>query len=167
MRKPFLHVSLVITAAISLFLASCKSGPKDSDIEKSVNEKAAVVASDVSGFGTTVKDGVVTLNGQFKDAVSKDAFETTVKAIPGVKSIVNNSTVVAPAPPPAAVEISADDALIKGLADVTKNFPGVKADVKDGVVTLTGEIKRSSLPKLMAGVSSLKPKKIEQKLTVK
>ena len=43
----------------------------------------------------------------------------------------------------------------------------MKADVKDGVVTLTGEIKKASLPKLMQSLMALKPKKVDNKLTVK
>jgi osmotically-inducible protein OsmY len=52
------------------------------------------------------------------------------------------------------------------VADATKDFAGVTAAVNDGIVTLTGTIKKADLPKLMQSVSSLKPKKIENKLTV-
>jgi hypothetical protein len=77
---------------------------------------------------------------------------------------VNNGTVT---PPPPPVTISADDTLIKGVADAVKDFTTVKVDVKDGVVTLTGEIKKASLPKLMQSLMALKPKKVDNKLTVK
>ncbi|MEO5681474.1 MAG: BON domain-containing protein [Chitinophagaceae bacterium] len=136
-------------------------------MEKTVTEKITAISSDVSDASASVKDGVVTLNGMFKDDASKAQFEATVKAIPGVKSVVNNSTVAPPPPAPAAVEVTADDPLVKGVTDATKDFPGVKADVKDGVITLTGDIKRSSLPMLMKSLNTLKPKKIENKLTIK
>ena len=63
--------------------------------------------------------------------------------------------------------VAADDPLTKGVADATKDFPGVKAEVKDGVITLTGEIKRAGMQKLMMGLNTLKPKKIDNKLTIK
>jgi hypothetical protein len=49
----------------------------------------------------------------------------------------------------------------------SKHYPGVSATIQDGVVTLTGEIKRADLQKLMKSLNTLKPKKIENKLTIK
>jgi hyperosmotically inducible periplasmic protein len=169
MRKSFLRFAFMFTALaiVAMSMPACKSGPKDADLEKMISEKAAAISADATGVASTVKDGVVTLSGVFKDDASKTAFETTVKAIPGVKSVVNNSTVTPPPPPPAPVVVAADDPLTKGVADATKDFPGVKAEVKDGIITLTGDIKRASLPKLMMGLNTLKPKKIDNKLTIK
>ena len=39
--------------------------------------------------------------------------------------------------------------------------------MKDGVVTLTGDVKKSDLPKVMQALSAMHPKKIENKATVK
>jgi len=168
MRKSFLRFAFVFAAVAIVVLSACKSGPKDADLEKTVTEKLSAASTDVTGGSATVKDGVVTLSGVFKDDASKAAFETTVKAIPGVKSVVNNSTVAAPAAPvPAPVVINGDDALKAGVADATKDFPGVKAEIKDSVITLTGDIKRASLQKLMMSLHTLKAKKIDNKLTIK
>lgn len=82
----------------------------------------------------------------------------------------DNPTVVAPAPAasaPAPVTISQDTALQAGLRDATKEFPGVNATVNNGEITLTGDIKRSKLPTLMMALNSLRPKKINNQLTVK
>jgi hypothetical protein len=78
----------------------------------------------------------------------------------------NTTTTLAPAPN-APVTISPDDSLQTGLRDATKDFPGVNASVDNGVVTLTGEISRDRLPRLMQAVNSLHPKKVNNKLTVK
>ncbi len=71
------------------------------------------------------------------------------------------------APPPAPVIISADDSLTGLLLPVTKDFPAVKADVKGGVVTLTGEVERARLKTLIQSVQALHPKKVENKLVIK
>lgn len=147
--------------AISIVFVSCK--PKDADIKTAI-EQAIAAVSDASNAVIDVKDGVATITGEFKDDATKAAIETAAKAVKGVKSVVNNGTVT---PPPPPVTISADDALIKGVTDAVKDFTTVKADVKDGVVTLTGDIKKASLPKLMQSLMALKPKKVENKLTVK
>jgi hypothetical protein len=145
-------------------MISC--GVKDSTIQQ--NADAALKAnSDMAGITADVNKGVVTLTGQCKDEMSKTAAEATIAKIEGVKQVVNNCTIAPPPPPPAPVAITADDPLSKAVADATKDYPTVKANVNDGVITLTGEIKRPELKKLIESLHSLKPKKIDNKLTIK
>jgi osmotically-inducible protein OsmY len=146
-------------------MSSC--GVKDSTIRQNV-DAALKANSDMSGITADVSKGVVTLTGQCKDEMSKTAAESTIAKIEGVKQVVNNCTIAPPPPPPPApVAITADDPLSKGVADATKDYPTVKASVNEGVITLTGEIKRPELKKLMESLHSLKPKKIDNKLTIK
>ena len=83
-----------------------------------------------------------------------------------------DTAVVAPADntttkaPDTAIVISADDSLKNNLTDATKDFPGVTATVDQGEVTLTGNINRDRLPKLMMSINALHPKKINNKLTI-
>ncbi len=65
------------------------------------------------------------------------------------------------------VEISADETLRNNVNDVVKAYDGVSADVKDGVVTLRGNIKQNDLQSLIMKVQELKPKKVENQLVVK
>ncbi len=67
----------------------------------------------------------------------------------------------------APVEVANDNELQVGVKDATKDYPGVNASVENGEITLTGEIKRDRLPRLMMALSSLRPKKINNNLTVK
>jgi hyperosmotically inducible periplasmic protein len=150
--------------SLALTIAAC--GVKDSSIQEEITKKAAT-ATELNGITASVKDGVVTLNGEFKDEATKAQAEATVKTIKGVKSVINNGTITPPPPAPAPVQITADDPLKTAVKDATKDFPGVVAEVNDGVITLTGEIKRSSLKTLMQSLNTLKPKKIENKLTIK
>ena len=69
-------------------------------------------------------------------------------------------------PPDTAVVISADDSLKRMLPDATKDFPGVTASVDQGVITLSGNINRDRLPKLMMAINALHPKKINNNLTI-
>ncbi|HEX8357460.1 MAG TPA: BON domain-containing protein [Segetibacter sp.] len=79
---------------------------------------------------------------------------------------IDTTTTVAPAPT-APVEITADDALTTSLKDATKDYPGVNATVNNGEITLTGEVQRAKLPDLMQTLNSLRPKKINNQLTIK
>ena len=81
---------------------------------------------------------------------------------------VDTTSLSAPAPvTPAPAEIAPDATLQAGVRDATKDLPGVKAAVNNGEITLTGEIKRSRLADLMMSLNSLKPKKINNQLTIK
>ena len=157
--------AFVLIAALAVTtLFSCK--PKDADIQTAITEKIKAMP-ELAGISATVVDGVATLTGEFKDEAAKMFAENTIKGIKGVKSVVNNGVIPPPPPPPAPVIITADDPLTKSVTDAVKDFAGVSAAVKDGVVTLTGDIKRSELQKLMKSLNTLKPKKIDNQLTIK
>ena len=66
-----------------------------------------------------------------------------------------------------AVEISSDATLRSSVNDVVKTYNGVEAEVKDGVVTLRGNIKQDELQTLIMKVQELKPKKVENQLVIK
>jgi osmotically-inducible protein OsmY len=159
-----LLAKVFLVLMISFFFLSC--GVKDSDIQTAISEKTSTTP-ELSGVTASVTGGVVSLSGEFKDEASKSVGEAAVKSIKGVKSVVDNARITPPPPPPAPVEISADDQLSKSVADATRAFTGVSGAVHDGVITLTGNIKRSELPRLMKALNSLKPKKIENQLTIK
>lgn len=151
-------LSLVAVASLSFTLVSC--GPKDADIQKAVQEKLA----NTPGITADVKDGVVTLNGEFADDATKNAVETDVNTVKGVKSLVDNATVT-----PAPVQINGDDVLKTGITAALKDYPEVVSNVQvqDSVITLTGDIKKADLPKIMQALMALHPKKVVNNATVK
>ncbi|WP_429047616.1 BON domain-containing protein [Chitinophaga sp. W3I9] len=152
------HLTTVILSVGLLFMISCKSKPKDADIQAAVT--TALQSS--PGVSADVKDGVVTLSGSVATQADKDAAEAAVKLNQGVKSVVNNVTVAPPPPPPPApVEVTADDSLKTAVASIVKDFPGIQADVKDGVITITGEQKADRWKKLKMALDALKPKKVD------
>lgn len=152
--KSLAFIALIVTIGIT----GCK--PKDADIKTAV-EKSIASVPELTGTTVDVKEGVVTLGGELKDETAKALAETTTKVVKGVKSVTNSITIEAP------VVIAVDEVLTKNVADAVKDYPTVVAVVNDGVVSLTGEIKKDALPKLMMALSSLKPKQIANKLTVK
>jgi len=169
MQKKMHRILLTFIAVISLSVLLFSCGPKDADVQSAV-ETSLKANNELSGLTASVKDGVVTLTGETKSEAAKAQAEEITRSVKGVKNVINNSTVAAPPPPPVApapVEIAVDEALTKAVSDIIKDFPGVKAEVKEGVITLTGEIKRASLQKLMPMLHSLKPKNIDNKLTIK
>lgn len=150
--------TLAVTATFALAFAAC--GPKDADIKMAADSAIA----GTQGVTVDVVKGVATISGQFTDDAAKAATEAKVKAVKGVKSVVDNATVT---PPPPPVVISPDEMLKAGVDSALKAWNGLTATVADGVVTLSGEIKKSDLPKVMQALSALKPKKIDNKAKVK
>ena len=136
-------LAVFFTASVLFF--GCK--PKDSDVQAKITEKFASMP-ELMGASASVTDGVATLTGEVKDDATKEASAAKATAVKGVKSVVNNETITAPPVVAAPVVIAPDDALTTNVKDATKDFPTVTAAVADGVVTLTGTIAKSSLPKL-------------------
>lgn len=148
-----------LASAIVLSLAFVACGPKDADIQAG----AAAAIAGVEGVTVRVEKGVAILTGAFADEATKNSTEALVRAVKGVKSVLDSATVT----PPAPVVISPDETLRNNVTAALKEFSTLTANVQDGVVTLTGEIKRTELPKVMQALSALQPKKIENKATVK
>ncbi len=148
-------VTLAAVLALSVAFTSCKQ--KDSDIQTTVQ------STQTTGITATVNDGVATLTGEVADEAAKTAaYESAVKS-KGVKSVVNNITVMAPVAP---VVVTADDPLQMSVNNAIKDHPTVQATVVDGVVTLNGTLEKAKLANLMMALNSLKPRKIDNNLTI-
>jgi osmotically-inducible protein OsmY len=153
-----------LVICLVLFIASCKQGPADKDIENDLSSKIRTTAP---GVVMTVKNGVVTLSGTCPDESCKHASETAAKQTKGVKEVVNNIIISSPPAPPPTVDITSTDTLQASLNNLLSAYKTVKGTVNDGVITLTGEIKRSQLTPLMQSVNELKPKRVVNNLQIK
>ncbi|MFB9109364.1 BON domain-containing protein [Flavobacterium gyeonganense] len=155
--------SIALGIILGLVLLACT--PKDADIQKEINEKLA----DTPEVQVTIHEGVATIVGTCEDDAFKKNIERSVKAIKGVKSVVNNCQIPVPneEPAAAAVIINSDADLDKSVGKVIKSYDGVSATVVGGVVTLSGEIKRSQLQPLIQSIQELKPQKVDNKLIIK
>ena len=155
---------LVLFTFASLLFVSCK--PKDSDFQTKI-EQGLNASPETSGVTVDVKDGTATLNGEVKDQEAREKAGRVARDVNGIKNVENHITVtpaVVVAPP---VEVNSDATLTQGVKDATKDFPTVAANVNNGVITLTGSIKRSDLQNLMMSLNTLHATKIENNLTIK
>ena len=152
---------LLMAIAIMTTVSFVSCSPKDADIQADIETKLKAMPDMVTGATVEVKDGVATLSGECKDEMCKAACEKTAKEVKGVKSVVSNFTMAAAPAAAAPVVIAADDPLTKAVADATKDYPGVTASVKDGVVSVTGEITKDKWKKLKMALDGLHPKKVD------
>lgn len=155
--------NLLFVLGFALVFAACK--PSDSQIAESVKAKVSAVSPSIN---STVQDGVVTLSGEVSDEATKSAAEAALSDVKGVKSVVNNLTVPPPPPPPAPVVINPDDVLRNSIdsAFKAKGITGITATVSGSVVTLTGNVKKADLQKVMQAANEIKPKKVVNQMVV-
>ena len=152
------HLTTVILSVGLMLMISCKGKPKDADIQATVT--TALQAT--PGVTADVKDGVVTLSGTVNSDADKTAAEAAATAAKDVKSVTNNIMVTPPPPPPSEpVAVTADDSLKSAVAGIVKDFPGIQADVKEGVIIITGEQKAARWKTLKMALDALKPKKVD------
>lgn len=155
-------LAIIAIAAFTFAMPACKTKVSDAEIKTSAD--AALQANTaLSGVTAEIANGVATLTGNVADEAAKTAAETAIKGVKGVTSVVNNITV---APP---VVIAPESALETAVKDAIKDHPTVTASVSpEGVVTLTGEIKKADQVKLMQKVNATRPKSVDTKgLSVK
>jgi osmotically-inducible protein OsmY len=153
-----------ILAISGITLVSCEGKQTDAEIQSSINEKIAS-NNEMKGLNATVREGVVTLSGECPTEECKKECAEEIKDIKGVKNIENNIRVASAAS--SAVEIDSDETLRSSVNDVVKNYRGVEAEVKDGVVILRGEIKRDNLQDLIVSLNELRPRKVDNQLVIK
>ncbi len=164
MKFTKLFLAVIVTA--SLLFVGCK--PKDAEIKANV-EKALAADPMMTGTSVNVKDGIVTITGECQDEACRAMCEKTVKAVKGVKSVINNCTIVAAsAPPPASTTTMLNEATQQQIRDGFKDIPGVTvvftADkaVISGAVTAANRMKIMQMlaaAKVVSDVSNLKDKK--------
>ena len=150
-----------IALAVSIGSISCNKKVSDADLQ---TQATTVVTSNPSA-SVEVKDGTAHLSGTFADQQSKDAMIASLKAIPGVKDVMDMSTIEAPV----VVEtVSAvDPAVQQSVADAVKDFPSVKVEVINGELTLTGNVSAEQARNVKMSVDALKAGKVNYNYTVK
>ena len=145
---------------VSTVAVSCKKKPNDTELATQATEivKANPTAS------VEVKEGVAHLSGTFATQAEKDAMIASLKAIPGVKDVMDMASVT----PAAAVETASvvDPAVQQKLADAVKDFKTVKVEVVNGELTLTGDVTAEQARKIKMSVDALKLGKVNFKYNV-
>lgn len=155
-RIAFIIACVIITG---ITFQSCKES--DQKIQGEVNK---VLAKDYAKIKSEVKDGVVTLTGIVESMEEKTGAENVVHSLKPVKSVVNNIEVQVP-PPPVNPDDTLKSAVEAGLT--VAGFKDVKVEVANGEVTLTGDIKKKDLTKVMQVANEAKPQKVNNKLNLK
>ncbi|ASW76213.1 transporter [Chryseobacterium piperi] len=160
MKKTIAMAALAL--AVSFGAISCKKKVSDADLQ---TQATTIVTSNPSA-SVEVKEGVAHLSGTFPDQASKDAMIKELKAVNGVKDVMDMAT-IAPATPPVDTTSAVDPVVQKKVQDAVKDFPSVKVEVVNGELTLTGSVSKEQARKIKQSVDALKAGKVNYNYTVK
>ncbi|MCW3159827.1 BON domain-containing protein [Chryseobacterium oryctis] len=162
MKKTIAMAALAV--AVSFGAVSCKKKVSDADLQT----QATTVVTSNPNASVEVKEGVAHLSGTFETQEAKDAMIAQLKAITGVKEVMDMAT-VAPAPVAAPVETQSAVApeVQQKVKDALKDFPTVKVEVVNGELTLTGTASSTQARKIKESVDALKVGKVNFNYTVK
>jgi len=163
MKKTIAMAALAI--AVSFGAVSCKKKVSDADLQ---TQATTVVTANPSA-SVEVKDGVAHLSGTFETQEAKDAMIKQLKAITGVKEVMDMAT-VAPAvtaTTPVETKSAVDPMVQQKVQDAVKDIPGVKVEIVNGELTLTGSVSSADARKVKESVDALKVGKVNYKYTVK
>src|SRR6202046_2408575 len=165
MKSKSLAKFLTVVAAAACLIA-CSEGAKQSpDVTDSIRKSLDQSNLRDVKVSQDRDKGVVTLTGQVASDTDKSQAESIAKSIAGSQVVADEIAVVPPGPAASDTKTVNSD-LDKGIEEnldaalVQNRYKkDVKYDVKNGVVTLTGEVnsqtKRAQVEKLAAGVPNV------------
>lgn len=157
MKKSIAMAALAL--AVSFGSISCKKKVSDTELQT----QATTIVNSNPNASVEVKDGTAHLSGTFADQASKDSMIASLKAIPGVKDVMDMSTVEAPIETVSAV----DPAVQQKVTDAVKDFPSVNVEVVNGELTLTGNVSSAQARQIKMSVDALQAGKVNYNYTVK
>jgi osmotically-inducible protein OsmY len=154
----------MLTLIISGSLAGCSSTTKSPDVSDSIRKSLDQAGLQDVTVSQDRDKGVVTLGGHVPSDGDKSQAESLAKSMAGGQVVSNQIGVIPPAAESEAKAINSD--LDKGIEKnldavliLRRLHKGVKYDVKNGVVTLKGEVdsqaKRAHVEKVATAVPNV------------
>lgn len=158
MKKMIAMAALALS--VSFASTSCKKKVSDAELQS----QATTVVTSNPNASVEIKDGVAHLSGTFADQAAKDQMIASLKAISGVKDVMDMSTIAIPAP---VVVNTVDPANMQKVSDALKDFPSAKAEVINGELTITGTVSSVQARKIKESVDAMQVGKVNYNYTVK
>lgn len=158
MKKLLLMMACVFT--VGLTFQACKSG--DQKIKTDVDK----VLTQYKNVTSVVNDGAVTLAGAVETQQERSTIETQVKAVKNVRAVMNNIIVTGGGMPSA----TSQDAMLQSAIRTSLSAAGynsVIVSVQNGEVTLSGDLNRADLTKVMQMANEVNPSRVINNLNLK
>ena len=157
MKKLSIPILLMGAFTLTIIFNSCKEKMKDADIKAAIELQLKADPMSASTM-VSVDKGVATITGECKDDMCKSHCAEIVKAVKGVKEVVNNCTVAPPVAPPVSHITVLDDATQLKVIDGLKDIKGVSVEFSGDKAILSGEVTKADRMKIMQMLASVKVK---------
>jgi hyperosmotically inducible periplasmic protein len=160
MKKLRLSVAMLAVLAVGILTGCSETSTKSPDVSDSIRKSL-----DQAGFkdvtvGQDRDKGVVTLGGQVTSDNDKSQAESLAKSLAGAQVVANQIAVVPSGAEKEAKAVNSDEKNLDAALIQNKMHNNVKYEVKNGVVTLTGEVnsqyKRDHAEKVATSVPNVK-----------
>jgi len=141
----------------SILFLGCKS--QDKDIKKAI----AVHAKEelmFAGINYIVTNGTATLTGNCPSQELKNKLVKRIRSTSGVKSVIDKTVI-------GSVVLDYDFVLKQKIDSVLSRYASVESSVKNGVVVLTGDLKKDESEQLLQSLNRLSIKNIVNNLSSK
>lgn len=158
----FIMACAVITG---MGMQSCRSN--DAKVQ---NEVENVLRSNYSNVSTTYREGVATLTGVVDTQQERTAAENAARSVKNVRSVVNNITVRQAQPTPASsVTVNRDETITSNINSRLRSegFNDVRVSVSNGEVTLSGDLNRTDLNKVMQIANESSPRRVVNNINLR
>jgi hyperosmotically inducible protein len=165
MKKLRLSVALLTLLAVGILAGCSGTAAKSPDVSDSIRKSLDQSGLKAVSVSQDRDKGVVTLGGQVASESDKVQAETIAKSLAGTQVVANQIAVIPLGVEKEAKAVNSD--LDKGIEHnldaaliQNKMHDNVKYEVKNSVVTLTGEVnsqyKRDAAERLATGVPNVK-----------
>lgn len=160
MKKIVLMITCVLLTSVAFQACKPNDQKLNTEVENALKERHPSVSS-------STMEGVVTLTGMVESQQEKMAAGESARAVKNVKDVVNNIQVREPVP--AAPVVNPDTTIRTDIMSKLEagGYKGVKVEVNNGEVTLSGDVKRSDLTKVMQIANESNPKKVTNNIKTK
>jgi osmotically-inducible protein OsmY len=161
MKTLSLSVALLTILTVGIF-SGCSHATKSPDVSDNIRKSLDQAGLSQVSVGQDRDKGVVTLGGHVPSDGDKSQAESIAKSIAGSQVVANQIAVIPPGVESVAKTVNSDlDSGIEKNLDAAlvqrRLEKGVKYDVKNGVVTLTGEVNSQAKRALVEKVASEVP----------
>lgn len=159
MKKVIFYALALMVSGLSL--QSCSTS--DKDLQTNVQNELRKRTNQVTA---TVNNGVATLQGTVNTDAERFSVDSIARSVKNIKSVVNNTTVKAAAP---VVQIDNDGTIRSSITSAltAAGYNTVLVEVKDGEVTLSGNLKRADLQKVMQIANEANVRKVTNNIDLK